>query len=159
MAETTLADTSSTGTDTCHPLVNPAYRYLTAADLPSLMVVPDPRGPYRYPLLQFIADWNRSPDQAAMIAAAPTYDGDDPILLPAIAVVVHALADRAGVPVPDWVFDHRAPSEVVLFVRDPHSNYGGWLRRRSHPASKFHRVHIHPRMLDKGTPDWWLPWD
>ena len=84
---------------------------LTAAALPPLMEVDDPRGPYRFPLLQFIADWNVSDDKARLIADPPAYDGNDPILRPAIAVVVHALSDRAGVPIPDWVFDHRAPLE------------------------------------------------
>ena len=132
---------------------------LTAAALPSLMEVDDPRGPYRFPLLQFIVDWNLSDDKARLIADPPAYDGNDPILLPAIAVVVHALSDRAGVPIPDWVFDHRAPSDTVLFVPNPDSRYARWIKRRSYPASRYHRVHIHPRMLDKGTPDWWLPWD
>ena len=131
---------------------------MTAAVLPPMMVVPDPGGPYRYPLLQFIFDWNRYPDRAGRIAEAPCYDGDDPVLLPAIAVVVHALAERDGVPVPEWVFDHRAPDVIVLFLRNPDSDYGLWLRRRSVPQSAYHRVHIHPQMLDKGTPDSWLPW-
>ena len=132
---------------------------LTAADLPPMMEVDDPRGAYRFPLLQFIVDWNLSTDGEALITDAPVYDGSDPVLLPAIAVVVHALADRAGLPLPSWVMEHRAPTEVVLFVPDPDSRYGQWLKGRSHPASAYHRVHIHPRMLDKGTPDWWLPWE
>ena len=132
---------------------------LTAADLPPLMVVPDLRGSYRYPLLQFIFDWNRSVDKARLIAEPPVYDGDDPVLLPAIAVVVHALADRAGIPIPGWVFEHRAPTDIALFVPDYMPKYAEWLKRRSHPLSEYHRVHIHPRMLDKGTDDWWLPWD
>lgn len=63
---------------------------LRAAMLPPLMSVPDPGGPYQAPLLQFIADWNRTEDRAALIVEAPVYAGDDPVLLPAIAVVVHA---------------------------------------------------------------------
>ncbi len=132
---------------------------LTAADLPPLMVVPDPRGSYRYPLLQFIVDWNLSDDQARLVAEPPVYNGHDPVLMPAIAVVVHALAERAGIPIPGWVFEHRAPTDVALFVPDYMPKYAEWLKRRSHPLSEYHRVHIHPRMLDKGTEDWWLPWD
>ena len=46
MAPLTMSDISVT---TVRGLpVNPSYRYLTAADLPPLMVVPDPRGSYRY---------------------------------------------------------------------------------------------------------------
>lgn len=132
---------------------------LAAADLPPLMEVPDPRGSYRFPLLQFIADWNRSDNPEGLIVDPPVYDGDDPVLLPAIAVVVHALASRAGLPIPEWVLGHRAPHEVALFVPDYQRDYRRWLMERSHPLSAYHRVHIHPRMLDKGTPDWWLPWD
>lgn len=134
---------------------------LTAADLPPLMSVPPSVdvSPYRYPLLQFIVDWNLADDPAGLIVDPPVYDGDDPVLLPAIAVVVHALAARAGVAVPEWVFGHRAPHEVALFVPDYQGAYRRWLLERSHPLSVYHRVHIHPRMLDKGTPDWWLPWE
>ena len=75
---------------------------LTAAALPPLMSVPPSVdvAPYRFPLLQFIVDWNLSDDPAGLIADPPVYEGDDPVLLPAIAVVVCALADRAGVPIP-----------------------------------------------------------
>lgn len=132
---------------------------LSATDLPPMMEVADPRGSYRYPLLQFIMDWNSSDAQARLIKDPPVYTGDDPVLLPAIAVVVHALADRADIPVPDWVYRHRAPNDTVLFVYKQDGKYAQWLRRRSHPVSAYHRVHIHPRMIDKGTPDWWLPWD
>ena len=134
---------------------------LTAAALPPLMSVPSSVdvAPYRYPLLQFIVDWNVSANPAALIAEPPVYDGDDPVLLPAIAVVVHALAAKAEVQVPEWVLAHRAPHEVALFVPDYQRAYRSWLIERSHPLSEYHRVHIHPRMLDKGTPDWWLPWD
>ena len=75
---------------------------LTVADLPPLMSVPPSvdTSPYRFPLLQFIWDWNVADDRPALVAAAPIYHGDDPLLLPAVAVVVHALADRAGVALP-----------------------------------------------------------
>ncbi|MDE0439320.1 MAG: hypothetical protein OXJ36_13150 [bacterium] len=126
---------------------------LTAAMLPELMTVPDPRGPYRGPVLQFIADWNRSEDRAALIAEAPVYEGDDPVLLPAIAVVVHALADRAGVLLPDWVLQHRAPADVSLFGWRFDGEYGQLVRRRSPAACVYHRVWFHPRTLDKGTPE------
>ena len=165
MSQVTTAERETDGATTPQaeiPLIV-SREPLTASALPPLMVVDDPRGPYRFPLLQFIVDWNLSDDPAGLIADPPVYEGDDPVLLPAIAVVVHALADRAGVPIPGWVFDHRAPSEVVLFVLHvPMVRYGQWLRERSVAPLCFlstHRVHIHPRMLDKGTPDWWLPWD
>ena len=134
---------------------------LTAAALPPLMSVPasvDP-APYRTPLLQFIWDWNVAADRAALVAEAPVREGEDRFLLPAVAVVVHALAARDGVPLPDWVLGHRADTDVMLFGWRFDGDYGRWIRRRSPAACAHHRVWFHPRTLDKGTPDWWLPWD
>lgn len=132
---------------------------LTAADLPPLMSVTDPRGPYRVPVLQFIWDWNVASDKAALVRDAPLYDGDDPNLLPSIAVVIHALARRDEVPVPDWVTGHRAPADVMLFGYAFDGRYARWERMRSPTVCSHHRVWFHPRTLDKGTPDWWLPWN
>ena len=131
----------------------------TAASLP-----PSCRYPTRAALtdslcLQFIRDWKVASDKAALVREGPVYDGDDPKLLPSIAVVVHALADRAGVPVPDWVAGHRAPEDVMMFRWEFDGRYARWERRRSPAVCAYHRVWFHPRMLDKGTPDWWLPWD
>ena len=133
----------------------------TAEDLPRLMSVPPSvdTGPYRAPLLQFIWDWNVASDMADLISEAPVYDGDDPLLLPTLAVVVHALADRDGVPVPGWVLGHRAPEDVMMFGWPFDGRYAQWIRRRSLAVCAYHRVWFHPRTLDKGTPDWWLPWD
>ena len=156
MAQPT-ADPAASTTDSAPP--NPKRRPLTAEDLPPLMSVPDPRGPYRAPLLQFIWDWNVAVDRPALIAEAPFYRGPDWLLLPAIAVVVHALADRAGVPLPDWVLGHRSSQDVMLFPWKFDGGYARWVRRRSPDVCAYHRVWFHPRMLDKGTPDWWLPWD
>ena len=134
---------------------------LTAAELPPLMSVPASvdTDPYRFPLLQFICDWNVAEGREALVAEAPVYHGDDPLLLPAIAVVVHALADRAGVPLAGWVLGHRASADVMLFGWPFDGGYARWVRLRSPAACYHHRVWFHPRTLDKGTPDWWLPWD
>lgn len=136
-------------------------RLITAADLPRLMSVPPSvdTDPYRAPLLQFIWDWNVAPDKAALVSETPVYDGDDLLLLPTLAVVVHALADRDGVPVPAWVPGHRAPDDVMMFGWAFGGPYARWVRMRSPAVCAHHRVWFHPRMLDKGTSDWWLPWD
>ena len=134
---------------------------LLAADLPPLMSVPpsvDP-DPRSTPLLQFIWDWNVALDKAALIVDAPVYGGDDPLLMPSVAVVVHALSDRDGVPVPAWVLGHRAPADAMLFGWAFDGPYARWVRRRSPAVCAHHRVWFHPRTLDKGTPDWWLPWE
>ena len=135
------------------------FKESTAAGLPSRMAEPGHRDPYRVPLLQFVADWNVSSDRVAMIRAAPVYEGDDPLILSAVAAVVHALADRDGVPLPDWVRLHRHPTDTPLFGDTDDGWYGHWLRRRAPAACEYHRVWFHLRLLDKDTPDWWLPWD
>lgn len=125
------------------------------------MTVDEPRRwqPYRLALLRFIADWNTTYDRASLVVAAPQYEDDDPVLVPAIAAVVHGLAYRAQVPVPGWVRGQRAPEHVMLFIGSVDTPYSRMVRRRA-PASvcAYHRVWFHHRLLDKGTPDWWLPW-
>ena len=136
-------------------------KLLAAVDLPALMTVPttvDP-DPYRYPVLQFVADWNRSSDRAALVADTPSYDGEDEVVLPTIAAVVHGLAERDGVPVPEWVFTYRSDVDVLMFGGDADGWYGRWVRPRAPAACSYHRVWFHRRVLDKGTADWWLPWD
>ena len=155
----TRPTTSQSNQFSARPYTLPRFREMTAADLPGLMTVPDPRGPYRAPLLQFVWDWNVSDDRVAMIQAAPTYVGDDSLLMPTVAAVVHALADRNGVPVPEWVMGHRHPTDTPLFDDSLDGWYGPWLRRRAPAACEYHRVWFHHRLLDKGTDDWWLPWD
>ena len=71
----------------------------------------------------------------------------------------HAMADRDGLPVPDWVAGHRAPADVMLFGYAFDKPYARWVRLRSPAVCDPHRVWFHPRVLDKGTPEWWLPWD
>lgn len=94
-----------------------------------------------------------APDKPDLVAEAPVYAGDDPNLLPAIAVVVHALADRGGVRVPEWVAGHRAPTDVMLFGYAFDGPYSRWVRMRSPAVCDHHRVWFHPRMLDNVTPD------
>ena len=138
----------------------PEFEELTAASLPAGMSQPCRRGPYRVPIIQFVCDWNTSNDREATIRDAPAYNGADNLVLPAIATVVHALADRDGVPVPPWVRSHRHPTHAVLFGDTDDGWYGRWLRQgRAPDACQYHRVWFHRRLLDKGTPDWWLPWD
>ena len=81
------------------------------------------------------------------------YEGDDPVLLAAIAVVVHGLADRAQIPLPDWVLCHRAPEDVMLFAGPFDTPYSRMVRWWA-PAGicAHHRVWFHHRLLDKGHP-------
>ena len=94
-----------------------------------------------------------------LIEEPPIYEGNDPVLLPAVAVLVHALAERADLPVPDWVYAHRAADDALLFGGDPDGGYGRWVRPRAPSVCAYHRVWFHRRVLTKGTSEWWLPWD
>ena len=140
---------------------SPSFRArpLRACDLPAIMAEGDWFDAYRYALFQFVADWNRSDDPEALIADPPMYHGADQRLLPTIASVVHALVDRKPVPVPEWVWEHKAPRDWVVFCDPPGSYFWERALKKAPSTCGYHRVHFHPRLLDKGTPDWWLPWD
>ena len=135
-------------------------RRRAAAELPPHMVGESLLEAYRTPLLQFIADWNSSSARAELVEKAPSYAGPDLYLLPSIAAVVHALADRAGMAVPGWVWEHRLSEDWVLFSDPGERGSFFWKRdmENAPAACAHHRVFFHHRLLDKGTPDWWLPW-
>ena len=135
-------------------------RRRVAAELPAHMVGKTLLEAYHTPLLQFVADWNRSPAKANMIEMVPSYEGADPYLLPSIASVVHALVNRDNLPVPDWVWKHKLGEPWVLFCEPGETGSYFWQRGMENAPSTcaHHRVYFHHRLLDKGTPDWWLPW-
>jgi len=124
------------------------------------MVGPTRFEAYRTPLLRLIVDWNTSSVRSSLIKQAPSYEGLDQYLLPSLASVVHALADRNGMSVPGWVWTHCLDEDWVLFCDLQESGSFFWERAlREAPATcVHHRVYFHRRLLDKGTPDWWLPW-
>ena len=119
------------------------------------MEVPDRRGPFVVPISQFIMDWNWLDHPARLIQDPPVYEGGDPLLLPSIAAVVHALSDRDGVHLPDWVLKHRAPEDVMLFGGHMDTPLGGWVRRHAPTACEYHRVWFDVYLLDKGTDREW----
>ena len=64
------------------------------------------------PLTLLVKEWDYFPDdRPAMIEDEP--EGPDPDDLCRIAAVVHALCDRDGVPIPDWVWKHRSPVPIA----------------------------------------------
>lgn len=129
---------------------------MTVGDLPAEMEVDCRRGPFRVPLAQFVMDWNHADNPAALIEEAPAYAGGNDLILPAIAVVVHALCDRDSVRLPDWVMKHRASDDVMLFGWNMNSNLAKLIRKASPSACKYHRVWFDAQLLDKGTPRQWL---
>ena len=128
---------------------------MTVGDLPAEMEVDCRRGAFRVPLAQFIMDWNHSDKPAALIEKAPVYTGRNNLILPAIAVVVHALCARDDVKLPDWVLEHRATDDVMLFGGDIDSNLGRLIRRSSPPACRYHRVWFDSQLSDKGISRQW----
>ena len=133
---------------------------LTASDLPELMSVLCLRGPFRVPLAQFVTDWNRLTSRAALIQDPPAHIGDD-IVLPAISVIVHALAAATGSLCPTGVYEHRAVEGVAMFDHELDNGldnpFGRWVRSNAPPESGYHRVFFDSRFLDKGTDRQWLP--
>ncbi|MCQ3802685.1 MAG: hypothetical protein OXC98_11505 [bacterium] len=132
---------------------------LRACDLPGIMGEDDWFDAYRYALTEFVGYWNHSEDPGSLIADPPSYEGDDWRLLPTIASFVHALADRKGFPVPNWVREHVAPQDWVVFCDPPESYLWKHSLEKAPRACADHRVYFHPRLLDRGTQNWWLPWN
>ena len=131
------------------------YRKMTVGDLPAEMEVDCRRGPFRVPLAQFIMDWNHSDKPAVLIERAPVYTGGNDLILPAIATVVHALCARDGVELPDWVLEHRATDDVMLFGGNVDSNLGKLIRMSSPPACRYHRVWFDSQLLNRGISCQW----
>jgi hypothetical protein len=92
-------------------------------------------------------DWNRSDDRAALVAVAPA-DGD-PELLAKLAVVVRALADRDGVPVPAWVDRYTADRDTTLSGVDINGGLGRLIHANSPAASAIHRIYFDAELLDR----------
>ena len=79
-------------------------RRLRAADVPALYADRDMR--WSVPLGALIREWEWWPgERVAIIADEPADASPDDLCR--IAAVVHALCDRDGVPMPDWVWRHR----------------------------------------------------
>ena len=85
-------------------------RRFTAADVPALLSERGVR--WAVPLGALIREWEWWPaERAAIIADEPV--GAAPDDLCRIAAVVHALCDRDGVRVPEWVWRHRWPEPIA----------------------------------------------
>lgn len=128
---------------------------------------PEEARPHVLPIILFCSGWSaarlspsrRSQSCETGSSRAPTNS------MRSVPVGRHSAAaarhnSRDGVPVPSWVRLHRYPADTVLFGDTDDGWYGRWLRRGRAPAvCEYHRVWFHRRLLDKGTPDWWLPWN
>lgn len=113
-------------------------RRLRAADVPLLYRECGTR--WAVPLSALIREWEWWPGEREGIVA------DEPAGAPAddlcrIAAVVHALCDRDGVPVPEWVWRHRSP-EPIAWARELPSSGPSWDRAAAHApaACGYHNV-------------------
>ncbi|MYB03880.1 MAG: hypothetical protein F4Y13_06745 [Acidimicrobiaceae bacterium] len=108
----------------------------------------DPSWPIDRPLVQFVMDWRRYPEQrGAVLAAVPPPDTSE-LVAAKIASVVHALCDRDGVAVPVWVHLCRAEPETALFGVRLRSGFGEVVRRRSPRVCAAHGVFFGADLLD-----------
>ena len=76
------------------------------------MHIPDPRGRFR-PMLMFIRFWNDHPDRRTEMLADPPYDGEH-FYVTLAAATVHALCQRDGMPVPEWVWNYRLDEDRFM---------------------------------------------
>ena len=111
------------------------------------MASPLPRARTRA-LVQFIKDWNTWPQDRAEMLDAPPLSGD-PFDLACIAAVVHALADRAGVEVPEWVHRHSAHPPRLFTGLDVDSDYGRLIAAEAPAVCAYHGVYFEASMLDR----------
>ncbi|MXZ94963.1 MAG: hypothetical protein F4Y99_03445 [Acidimicrobiaceae bacterium] len=107
-------------------------------------------------MTQLAKDWAQMPRlRDAMISASPkrlrwhhrfTPRRRD---LARIAAVVHALCDRDGHPVPDWVWEH--PSAKAIYLNSwpvEDDAYDQHIRRTAPEACAYHNVWFDPRDIE-----------
>ena len=84
------------------------WGYAEALTVPALaaeMVDPSWRHADR-PLVQFVMDWRRFPDQRRRVLAEEPPTGTDHVVAAKMAAVLHALCERDGLSAPGWVHRH-----------------------------------------------------
>ena len=100
------------------------------------------------PLIQFIMDWRRFPDQRQQVLAeAPSADTDE-VIAAKMATVVHALCERDGLAAPAWVHRHRLVPGIGLFGVPLDSPFGHTIRQRAPRICAEHGVWFGADMLD-----------
>ncbi len=111
---------------------------VSAAQLPAWMAEREPGE--HVPLMMLVKEWESRPaERDQMIAEEP--QGDDQDDLCRIAAVVHALCERDGVGIPDWVWNHKSDVTIAWGRSFPTSG-GFWDRmvQNAPPACAWHNV-------------------
>ena len=120
-----------------------ARPYMVVGELPAAMAVPGGRGAGYWPVIQLIKDWNNQPESRESMLASGLPEGTDATAAAKIAAVVHALCQRDGHPLPEWVRSARSPVDVALVPEvDLDSPYGHRLRRNAPGVCRHHRVYF-----------------
>ena len=116
---------------------------MVVGELPGAMAVPGGRGAGYWPVVQLIKDWNNQPESREPMLAGGLPGGASAVAAAKIAAVVHALCQRDGHPLPEWVLSARSPVDVTLVPDvDLESPYGQRLQRNAPGVCRFHRVYF-----------------
>ena len=120
-------------------------RRMRAADIPEVIALGSLRELLPYSMLAKEWEWWPA-DREMMVADRPVTNTVD---MCRIAAVVHALCDRDGVAVPEWVFEYRSPQPLALgssLVIDGRI----WERAvdEAPPACEYHNVWFSYRTLE-----------
>lgn len=133
--------TTSEGAGVDGPLF--ARPYIVMSEIPASMATPGGRGAGYWPLEQLIKDWNNQPESRTLMLAGALPEGTDTTTAAKIAAVVHALCQRDGHPLPEWVPSARSPVDVALVSDvDLASPYGQRLRAEAPGVCAYHRVYF-----------------
>lgn len=117
------------------------YPFNSAAEMIDVMEIAESRMRTR-PLFQFIADWNWMPHRRSEMIADPPPTNSDPFLLASLVSVVHALCDRDGISVPDWVTGVCIEEERTLSGLSVDSRFGQVVKRKAPAVCSEHGVYF-----------------
>lgn len=123
------------------PLARP---YMVVGEIPAAMAIDSGgRGAGYWPVVQLIKDWNNQPESRARMLSGGLPADTDATVAAKIAAVVHALCQRDGHPLPEWVVSARSPVDVALVPDvDLASPYGRRLRDSAPGVCGYHRVYF-----------------
>ena len=129
------------------PETKPRSTAMTVKRLASELVDPTWSDADR-PMVQFVMDWRRYPEQRDAVLATPPPAGASEMVVAKIAAVVHALCDRDNMRVPEWVHGCRVEPDTALFGVPLNSRFGDVVRRRAPLVCAAHGVWFGADLLD-----------